>query len=295
MKDYVLITDLHLTAQSNVRTGDYVEDLIFKFEDVVEKVNSWDATLLLAGDIFDKPTVADFVKAAFTRALKKLKNQAYAIYGNHDTLFDNTDKNYKTSLNLLVEAGTLIELKREDFGNHVLKAITAGQPIEDEGKSQICLAHGFLNKEDGRNTFLFDQIRTDDNCVICLGHDHVQYEDVVYKNSVIYRIGAFVRGIRNDSEQRIPQMLRIRVKDDGSFATKLYPIRCRDPKLIFKEKSVKAQGGNAASYDDIINMIKTSVAEEQTLVQALRVVTTPRTVDYIDNILQDIKTKKESK
>ena len=81
----------------------------------------------------------------------------------------------------------------------------------------------------------------------------------------------------------------------GRIATKLYDIKCRDPRTIFLEKRVKADQVEQSSYDDIINMIKASVGEEQTLLGALKLVATSRTVAFVENLLNEVKTRKESK
>ena len=176
------------------------------------------------------------------------------------------------------------------MGSHIL---TSEQNLLPQGKPQIGVCHGFLNKEDGRNTYLFSQIQTDDNCIVLLGHDHVPYEPVVYKNTTIFRIGAFVRGIRNDSELRIPQMLRIGVKDNGTFVTKTYDIECKHFSLIFKEKTVKKDKSN--DYQSITDQIKMSANKEMTLIEAVRAVSTEVTAVYIGEVLNNLKTNKENK
>ena len=99
--EYIFITDLHFNSSSNVRTGEFLSDLTSKLSYVVEKSNEWDATILIGGDIFDKPSVPDFVKSELIKTLKLAKHTPWAIYGNHDSLFNNVEKNFKTSLESL--------------------------------------------------------------------------------------------------------------------------------------------------------------------------------------------------
>jgi predicted phosphodiesterase len=289
MKEYVLITDPHFTASSNVRAGDYLADLLKKLEYVIEKANAWDATIIIAGDVFDKPTVADFVKSALIEVLKKAKYVPYAIFGNHDTLFNSREKDYKTSMNLMCIGGHLRRLEYEEFEDHIL---TNRPAIVNAGKPQIGIYHGFLNKEDGLNTFLYDQIQTDDQCIVCLGHDHVEYEPVPYRNTTIFRIGALIRAIRNDSEKRIPKMLRIRITDKGTIATKLYDVECKSCELIFKEKMAKA---DPVTYTDVINQIKGVTNKDMTLEEALPLVASAETSAYLVGVLRDLETVRESK
>lgn len=290
IKEYCHITDTHFTSASNVRAGDYCGDLIAKLRAVVDMANSWNATIIHSGDFFDKPTVADFVKTLITTELKRAKHTPIVIYGNHDILFNNRDMDYKTSLQLMIEAGTVEKLTYKDCGSHILTNLPT---IVDAGKPQIGLYHGFLNKEDGVNTFLFEQIQTQDPCYILLGHDHVTYNPVQYKNSLIFRNGSFARGIRADESNRIPQAMRIRVKPDGTIHHKMYDIPCKPAELIFKTKKVKADKVN--SYDAIIQQIRDVADLDLTFEKAVRLVASNETALYLDSVKYDVESKRDSK
>lgn len=117
---------------------------------------------------------------------------------------------------------------------------------------------------------------------------------MTYHNSVIYRIGALVRGIRNDSEIRTPQILRIKLKKDNTWITKLYDVPCTDPSLIFREKKAKADKKDN-DYQGIIDQIKAASSEDISLIQAVGMVAIPETVEYIKEVLVDVKNLRESK
>jgi len=292
MTEYAFITDPHFNSHSNVRTGDYTQDLLDKLEDVVEKCNQWDATLLIGGDIFDKPSVPDFVKTWVTRTLNKLNKRPFGIPGNHDILFDSLEKSDKTSLQVLFETGVIRRLTNEQFEDHIL---TSQTPVVYNDKPQIVVFHGFLNQQDGRNTFSFGDIQADSEALVLLGHDHVHYEDVRYKSTTIKRIGSFTRGIRNDDQMRIPQMLRIRV-NNGKIATKLYPIKCKSPENLFKTKKVKpVQDTSGNNYSAIIEQIRKSTSKELALEEAFALICDDNTLGFIKEKLMDIKNKKLNK
>lgn len=297
--EFVFLTDAHVRKSSNVRTDkDYLETICKKLEFAVQKANEWNAQLVMGGDFFDTPTVPDLVKSAVVKVLKKANKKPWTIYGNHCTTFNNVDNNYKTSTYLLNEDETWSAfIEGEDFiyqeGEQKCK-IAFSRPMKDEGIPQLGIFHGFLNKEDGMNTFLFEDVPQNDPCIICLGHDHVQYEPVIYHNSVIHRIGALVRGIRNDSEIRTPQILRIKLKKDNTWITKLYDVPCIDPSLIFREKKAKADKKDN-DYQGIIDQIKAASSEDISLIQAVGMVATPETVEYIKEVLVDVKNLRESK
>lgn len=297
--EFVLAIDFHIKHKSNVRTDDdYCGNLLKKLDWIVEKANAWNATLLLAGDFFDTPTVPDLVKTPVIEILLKAKKTPITIYGNHCTLFNSLENNKKTSTFLIDKAGAWKALvSGDDFimeedGQKVKIAVT--RPMVDSGIPQIGLFHGFLNKEDGPNTFLFTDVPQNDPCAILLGHDHVPYAPVPYNDSVIYRIGAAVRGIRNDSELRNPQILRLKLKSNNEWATKLYDIPCIDPRLIFKEKKVRPdKSGN--DYQAVIDQIRAASAEELTFEKAISMVADTETSLYLKSVLNDVTDVKASK
>lgn len=297
--DFVFITDPHLTSESNVRVDeDYCLTIIKKLDFAVEKANEWDAQLLIGGDLFDKPSVADFVKTSLIGCFKKAKYVPITIRSNHDTLFNSPKMDYKTSLQVLHESGILYYMRNEFLDVEVREGqkvrITNQRPMQDCGIPQIGLFHGFLNKEDGPNTFLFTDVPQEDKCIICLGHDHVPYTPVIYHNSTIFRIGSLVRAIRNDDELRTPQLLRIRLKSDGNWTTKLYDVPCTDASLIFKEKKAK-KDNIERDYTELLDNLKNTQAKDMTLVEALRLVTTPETVAFMEDILNEVNNTKASK
>ena len=72
------------------------------------------------------------------------------------------------------------------------------------------------------------------------------------------------------------------------------PISCIDPSLIFREKKAKADKKDN-DYQGIIDQIKAASSEDISLVQAVSMVATPETVEYIKEVLVDVKNLRESK
>lgn len=298
--EFVFITDTHFRKSSNVRTDeDYLKSLCDKLQFVVDCANKWNATLIIGGDLFDTPSQPDLVKTAVIQVLMKCSKKPISISGNHDILFNNRDNNYKTSIYCLHAADVLRLLSPgEDSilveGEQKCK-IAVTRPMKDCGLPQLGVFHGFLNKEDGINTFLFEDVPQNDRCCICLGHDHVPYEPIKYNNSVIYRTGAMVRAIRNDSEDRIPQLLRIRLTDKGTWATKLYDIPCKDSSLIFKTKKAKAVKRDSGDYSQIIEQIRQVSEKEITFMSAIEMVANSETADYVRDVYNTVQSTAESK
>lgn len=288
--DFVFITDLHIGGSNSVRTGDVFEDICNKLSYVIDYCKFYDAKLLLGGDVFDRPTVPDYMKSKVISILEPLKGSIYTVVGNHDLLYNNTDYSYKTSLNLLEVSGTVINL---DKGNVDLDEvmISSTLPVRDYSKPLIFIYHGFLNKEDGRSTFRFTDVEpTSSSTYICLGHDHVVYEPLQYTPNVkIFRPGSFLRGIRDDSQYRVPNMLHIRVAN-GKLQQKLVPIKCRDDKEIFRTKEFSiSQSQKSSTYEDIINQIRNAQSSEVSFEQALSQVADPETTQFALSLLNKAK------
>ena len=194
-KDFVFITDLHIGAGTNVRTGDVYSDLLSKLKFVRDYCNKFNCTLLIGGDVFDKPTIADVYKIPFIELFKSFNEIPYVIFGNHDRLFSSDENNFKTSLELFVKSGVFKLLDYVDFGDYIM---TSRKPLKTCGKPQIFMYHGFLNKEDGRNSVFITDLNVTDQVLCLLGHDHVVYDPITFGTVRVIRPGSLLRGIRND-------------------------------------------------------------------------------------------------
>ena len=279
-KDFIFITDLHITDKSNVRTGDILTDICDKLEYVVGYANQTDSTILIGGDVFDHPSVPDYVKVRVAAIFRKAKNTIYSIAGNHDILYNNEEFNHRTSYNLFVEFGVFENLVKMELDDVVLSSTL---PVQNVGKPQIVIYHGFYNVEDGKCTCkTSDVITTQDECVVLLGHDHSVYPVENPRNNVrVYREGSFLRGIRTDDQNRIPNMVCLHV-ENGKIDVRLEPIKCRAASEIFEAKSFSfTPSQTRKSYEAVISKIKDAHNSDLTLESALKQVTTPDVVDYV--------------
>lgn len=284
INDWVFITDLHITTSSNVRTGDLVDDLSKKLEWVVDYCNDNNAALLLGGDLFDRPSVPDYLKTHFAKILCRVHNKVYSVTGNHCRLYNNNDYAYRTSYNLLAALGVFVDLdsiEGVDFGPLYL---TGRVPVITRNKPQIIVYHGFLNQEDGLNTFRFSDLQTEDPCIVFLGHDHVVYPVLQYTDKIrIYRPGSFQRNTREESQNRIPCLLHVRMIN-GSLKVKTVPIKAaRLANEIFKTKVSDAASTRVVVdlYQDLIGKLQLTLSQEENLYALLSKVTDLTTVNYI--------------
>lgn len=290
---FLHITDTHFTSSSNTRVGDYAEDLFVKLEYFVEKCNALKAVPLHSGDFNDKPSVPDYIKSRLISILKKLWTPLLCITGNHDRLYGSDERFYRTSLSVLAEAGVLriINNRPVEFDDCYVVPISTTTPLIPRSKPQIALGHGFLNQEDGLNTVYFQDIQSDDYNLIILGHDHMPYAPIPYRNTTILRPGSFARGIRTDSADRIPVMIHIRIHD-GKPQYRELPIEVAKPvELLFREKVFKVTKSEV-SYESLIEQMKRTSSDDTSLENLLKMVADEETVQYISEHLNEISLNK---
>lgn len=287
MNDFVFITDLHCKSASNVRTGDFMEDICNKLQFVVNYANENGASILIGGDLFDKPSVPDIVKNKIIPILLESKNPIYSINGNHDVLFSSDELAEKTSYYLLDKAniiqdftGTTIELDNVIISNEI--------PVIQRGKPQIIVFHGFLNQDDGKWTFHYQDIEAGitDKVYILLGHDHVEYEPLKFQDNIkIFRPGSFTRVTREDASMRQPKLLHIKVLDDR-LVNKLVEIPARPFSEIFHVKESKVtKSQQRETYETIISQIKNANAQNMSFKEAMKMVTTDDVCDFTFNLV----------
>jgi DNA repair exonuclease SbcCD nuclease subunit len=282
---FLALIDTHFALSSNVRTGDYLDDLLTKFIWCIDYANSHDLTITISGDVFDKPTVPDEVKSRVIEVMRLAKHKVLGISGNHDRLYGSAEYHYRTSLNLLEQSGvfSLIDepVEYEDcvlFSSRPMVNHPSGKPI-------LNLYHGFLNQEDGLNTFELTDIFSDTNNIVVLGHDHTPHEPTHYKNTTVYRPGSFVRAIRNDSSARVPEALHIEFENNKPVV-KTIPIEVAKPvELLFKHKVLLQQKTTVSSYSEIVEMLKNE-KKGVSLFEALQQVSEPEIIAYIKQILE---------
>lgn len=288
--DFVFITDLHFRNSSNVRVGDLLLDLKSKLQFVVDYSNNNNATILIGGDVFDKPSVPDIVKNTLGPVFLQASSIPMSILGNHDQLYGNNEFQDKTSYQLWCSHNVLKSFDNQtiDLGECI---ITNELPVINRGKPQIVVYHGFLNQEDGHYTFHFQDIHSNvtDQVYILLGHDHCEYEPLAFTSNVkIFRPGSFNRQTRDEESMRQPKILHIRVKG-GKLQYKMVEIATARPSSeIFKTKLTnvtKAQ--RHETYEDIISKIRNANATEMSLEQALQQISEPDVCTYALNLLKE--------
>jgi DNA repair exonuclease SbcCD nuclease subunit len=279
--NYLFISDTHFADRSNIRTGDILKDLLEKFRYVIDFANDADALILHGGDFFDKPLIPNSVITAIIAELKRCKYVPIVIPGNHDKLYENQTYFERTALRLLYETGFVRDCSNQMEGDVF---VSSTLPIVDRGHNQIVIYHGHLNSPpDGIYVVHNEDFKaTKDKVALCLGHFHDETPVVKYDNYDIFRIGSFIRGIREEKQFRVPKCLLI--KPDLSYEA--YEIPARPFEYIFKEKRSKLkQSGITESYSRLLELFQsTNQRSHLTLPEALAQVTDPLTIKYIESL-----------
>lgn len=99
------LSDVHLRHTNPIsRSDNYAETCLRKLEQVVAFCNTRGSTLLIGGDIFDKPDNPIWFVNRVIDILNELEHPAYAIAGNHDLKYHNVENLQESSLWTLGEA-----------------------------------------------------------------------------------------------------------------------------------------------------------------------------------------------
>ena len=286
----VFITDLHVKATSGVRTGDYLQDILRKLEWVAEYTNSIGGQCVIGGDVFDTATVTDVVKNQLISVLKKFDKTPYSIWGNHDMRYGGEDFNNMTSLGVLFVSEVLKELTYEDFGDFIM---TGGRcPVETVGKPQIAVRHALINMPDTWAMQL-DEFRTEDPCVVLMGHDHTSYSEplLIGDNIRIYRPGSFTRTKRVAEDLRIPRVLVIDTDENMRVTSVAIPTaRPTDDLFKLDVGMVEVEDATeAVSYDDLIERISGSSTRKLSFDECLQSVCEPDVIELIHRVENEMK------
>lgn len=298
MLNICVISDTHFKNTSNVRTGSLLEDQAAKLKFVVDYCKKHNAYLVHTGDVFDKPSVPDIVKNVLAPILQELPHKMLTIPGNHSILYNSTESKLmvKTSYQLWCSHGIIEDItdRELDLGECYL---SSKKPVQSKDKPQVVIYHGFLNQDDGNNSFYFQDIEPGikNKTYIILGHDHTVYDPLEVSDNVkIFRIGSFTRLSRDEESYRTPQFLHILVKD-GTLKFKNVPITVARPAdEIFKAKLTnvtKAQ--QRETYESIISQIREASTTKLTFEQAITQVASEEVSAYIVKRFHETKSNSQ--
>ena len=107
---FLCTADWHIRKEPpKYRIDNYLETLLQKVEHIVNRANELEATILIAGDIFDSPRLGYSVSNELTKVLKQADNKPISCFGNHDTTFHSQDLSNTPFSNLVVNGNIIAE------------------------------------------------------------------------------------------------------------------------------------------------------------------------------------------
>ncbi len=104
---YIYSADWHLAFKKpRIRTDDYSITQYEKAKWICQLANKKEACLVIAGDIFDKPSCPIPWLHAYISLFNTVKRKVFVIYGQHDIHFHNPDLS-RTPLGVLLASGSV--------------------------------------------------------------------------------------------------------------------------------------------------------------------------------------------
>ena len=89
---YLVSGDWHLTGKTpRIRTDNYPETQLKKVDWICNLANEKDATLVIAGDIGDKPMYPISLLNQLIVKFRNVENGVYVVFGQHDIFYHNPD------------------------------------------------------------------------------------------------------------------------------------------------------------------------------------------------------------
>lgn len=149
MFDFIAAADLHLTNQRpEKRKGNYFEQILFKFEQILVTTKRFTHTnlLVVAGDFFDSPTVSYDTTREVIKIIKQHNVDILAVPGQHDLRYHQSGlKN--TPLGVLVESGFVSMTNNSDFSDFNIELV--GWNEEPTKEADILVIHKTVTEEFG--------------------------------------------------------------------------------------------------------------------------------------------------
>jgi DNA repair exonuclease SbcCD nuclease subunit len=189
MSKYILINDLHFTGRnSKYRLGNYKEDLLLKFDEILEIAlkNAVDV-LIFTGDLTETESPTYSVIDALIDRVERKKVLTYHLLGNHCLLNGSIENSEGTALYHAIKRSSyfkyLTEINEKD---HIINGIEYSIGVEqglsekgiyfsDENKWKIAITHCMITPKPFFKEVahvVCKDIKTNADIVICSHYHH---------------------------------------------------------------------------------------------------------------------------
>ena len=278
MSKFLFVSDLHGMLSCVGRVDSPLEALQRKLSWCVDWCNTAGASLILGGDIFDRPTAPHEVSNVLRETLRGCRCGEYAVWGNHDILYRQSLYKPKCALYGFRDFVRFVDespVSGPDF------YLTGVFPREAHPQVVIYVGHAFLDVQDGDYTVSRLDIGGYPGRMFCLlGHDHAVYPAEQCGSAVILRPGSLLRCRRTSSEVR--DFVYGYVIDTASGSYSCLPVPCSPSSAIFKLDVPTRSAVEAVDLDSLFTVLRAeSVGAGLTFEDALRQVATEEVAAYV--------------
>lgn len=266
--DYNLIAtaDIHIRPDvPECRKDDFLEVQRKTLESIVEKANKNTASIVIAGDIFHRSRVPQWLEAEVISIFKQASQPIYAVIGNHDVDFYGASTYLRTSFGVLISSQTVGFLPEDSR----MLSVNCDDDWPKE-KFDIVVAHKFVYNN--KPPFPGAEEKGVKACnipvsapLLISGDNHQSFRFVSTRDSLtVVNPGAVTRQ-RSDMADHKPYIYFCEVRQ-GRVSTKPIALPDTDPEAVSREhlerseekerrfhvltERLKSPGGVAVSFQE---------------------------------------------
>lgn len=132
---YIYSADWHIRFKNpRIRTDEYADTQYKKIAWICALANSSGASILVAGDIFDRPVCPIPWLHRYIQLFKSVEEGVYVIYGQHDIHFHNSALD-RTPYGILLAAGAVKD------ASQIMDTVNFGEMIPDKPNTEHLCVH----------------------------------------------------------------------------------------------------------------------------------------------------------
>ena len=274
---FAFITDSQIRGVTPInRKGDYLGDLVIKFQEFIDVGLKMNADAFVhGGDFFDSPLVSLSIADTFIDMMEKTGKDWYIVRGNHDEIGHNPNLSGESMLDHIFRRSKCIR----EMGARALRDETAfvqgfdyyhgiENDIREKGLMccmphlncpKIAVVHGMITPFSLHPKIMqvkTSEIKTDFNLVLC-GHFHQEFGFHKEGKVTYVGIGAFARmSIAEWDVKRVPNML---IVNTHLPMMKVVPLKTAKPwESLFDLAAIQEQDKFENRIDDFIHSLEST-------------------------------------
>lgn len=300
---FIHYTDVHLMAGNPPsRIGSYREDILDKLRHIAElSVQHKVDFTVCGGDLFHHKKPASTPHSLVVDTTEVLNSTGvpnYIVPGNHDIQYDNMETIPEQPLGVLIQSGTLRQMKDQVVQKGNLKVKLWSHPFDEQPDLSVA---ALTDREDidthilgihiysapvggklfSTRVYSYDDLGATGHDVYLLGHYHadngaVHSSDYGPHEQLFVNIGSLSRGDYGDENiARQPQCCLVKVTKKGTktvVTSQVIPVRCKQASEVFdleKKEKLESQKQETATFvqelQDAASRIEADTSVEEDL------------------------------